>query len=53
MIMFKKIVMMLAVISLSAPVLLAGCNTVGGVGKDITKAGDEIQEEAAEHKDKD
>jgi predicted small secreted protein len=49
--MFKKIMLMLAVMSLGSPLLLTGCNTVQGAGKDISKAGDEIQEEAAEHKD--
>ena len=32
---------------------LAACNTVEGAGKDIEAAGDEIQEEAADHKDTD
>jgi predicted small secreted protein len=50
MIMFKKVILMLAVMSLGAPVLLAGCNTVEGAGKDLTKAGDKVQEEAVEHK---
>jgi predicted small secreted protein len=30
---------------------LTGCNTVEGAGKDIEEAGEEIQEEAADHKD--
>jgi predicted small secreted protein len=51
--MFKKVILMLAVMSLGAPLLLTGCNTVEGAGKDITKAGDKVQEEAAEHTDKD
>jgi predicted small secreted protein len=51
--MFKKVILMLAVMSLGAPVLLTGCNTVEGAGKDIKKAGGEIQEEAAKHTDKD
>jgi predicted small secreted protein len=29
---------------------ISACNTMHGVGKDIQKAGDEIQEEADEHK---
>jgi len=32
---------------------ISACNTVSGVGKDMTKAGDEITEEAEEHKGKD
>lgn len=53
MIMFKKVILLLAVMSLGAPALLAGCNTVEGAGKDIAKAGDAIRDEAAEHTDKD
>ena len=30
---------------------LAACNTVEGAGKDLEAAGDEVQEEANEHKD--
>ena len=29
-------------------VVLAGCNTIEGAGKDIERAGEEIQEEAEE-----
>ena len=29
---------------------ISACNTMSGVGKDVQKAGDEIQEEADEHK---
>ena len=31
---------------LAALVLLAGCNTIAGMGKDISKAGDKIEEAA-------
>lgn len=48
--MFKKIILMLAVLSFGSPLLLTGCNTVEGAGKDMTKAGDKVQEEANEHK---
>lgn len=37
---------------LSAVVLsLGACNTMSGLGKDVTEAGDEITEEADEHND--
>ena len=29
---------------------LSGCNTVEGVGKDISRAGDELRGEAREHR---
>ncbi len=32
---------------------VSACNTMHGVGKDVQKAGDEIQEEADEHKHSD
>lgn len=32
---------------------ISACNTMHGVGKDVQKAGDEIQEEADEHTDSD
>ena len=39
-----------ALILLSALVLsLGACNTMHGLGKDIQKVGDEIEEEADEH----
>jgi predicted small secreted protein len=30
--------------------LLTACNTVAGAGKDVSKAGSEVSEEANEHK---
>jgi entericidin A len=33
-------------ITLAAALALAGCNTVQGLGKDISKAGDKIEEAA-------
>lgn len=35
---------------LAFAVSLSACNTVEGAGKDIKKGGQEIEEEAAEHK---
>lgn len=36
---------------LAASLFLSACNTMQGAGKDIEEAGEEIQEEAADHKD--
>lgn len=46
--MFVTLLTMLAVVGAAATV--TGCNTVEGAGKDIQKAGSEIQSEAREHK---
>ncbi len=48
--MMKKLMLMLVTLSFASPVLLTGCNTVQGAGKDISKAGDKVQEEAKEQK---
>ncbi len=48
--MMKKLMLMLVTLSFASPVLLTGCNTVQGAGKDISKAGDKVQQEASEHK---
>lgn len=45
--MFVTLLTMLAVIGATATI--TGCNTVEGAGKDIQKAGSEIQGEAREH----
>ena len=42
--MFRTITALLA--ALAAAALLAGCNTMQGLGKDISKAGDRIEEAA-------
>lgn len=31
-------------------VMLAGCNTIQGAGKDVERGGEKIQKEATEHK---
>ncbi len=36
--------------TLAAALALAGCNTVEGVGKDISKAGDKIEDAAKKNK---
>jgi predicted small secreted protein len=33
-----------------ASTILSGCNTVEGAGKDVSKAGHKVSEEANEHK---
>jgi predicted small secreted protein len=33
-----------------ASTLLTACNTINGAGKDVSKAGSEVSEEANEHK---
>jgi predicted small secreted protein len=48
--MTKKLMLMLVALSLGSPVLLTGCNTMEGAGKDIQKGGDKVQQEAREHK---
>jgi predicted small secreted protein len=40
----RKII--LAAVLLAAPLAAAACNTVEGVGKDISKAGDQLEEAA-------
>ncbi len=39
-----------ALLALFAAALLAGCNTFEGLGKDISKAGDKIEEAAKKNK---
>jgi predicted small secreted protein len=35
---------------LASAFALSGCNTIQGAGKDVEKAGEKVQNEAAEHK---
>ena len=48
--MLKKLMLVLITLTLGSPVLLSGCNTLQGAGRDIEKGGQKIQDEAAEHK---
>ena len=48
--MLKKLMLVLVALTIGSPVLLTGCNTMQGAGRDISKAGDKIQDEAVEHK---
>jgi predicted small secreted protein len=47
--MFRRLVMLMVALSMGATTLSA-CNTVQGVGRDVEKAGQKVQEEAIEHK---
>jgi predicted small secreted protein len=42
--MFKTFAALIAALGLAA--MLAGCNTIQGLGKDISKAGDKIEDAA-------
>ena len=46
----RKIMLILLGLSLASPAFLTGCNTIRGAGTDIKKAGQELTEEAYEHK---
>jgi len=50
--MTRKILASLLAIAFSSAFFatLAGCNTMEGVGKDVEKGGQEIKQEAREHK---
>ena len=50
--MIKKVFALLltTVFLVGSPVILTGCNTMEGAGKDIEKGGDAIKDEAREHK---
>ncbi len=48
--MMKKLMLVLVALTIGSPVLLTGCNTMQGAGRDVEKAGNKIQEEAVEHK---
>ena len=48
--MMKKLMLVLVALTIGSPILLTGCNTMQGAGRDVEKAGNKIQEEAVEHK---
>lgn len=41
---------LIALLLAASYVMLAGCNTMQGAGKDIERGGEKIQKEAQEHK---
>ena len=45
---FAAIVASLFMLGLTGPI--AGCNTMAGIGQDVSSGGDKIKEEAREHK---
>ena len=45
-----KRVLILVVLGV-APLLLAGCNTIAGAGKDMQKAGEKVEDKAQDCKD--
>jgi predicted small secreted protein len=44
----KRFVLTLLLLSFSLA-FVSGCNTVAGAGKDVQKAGEEVQEQADKH----
>jgi predicted small secreted protein len=48
----KYLSILLPLISAAGLVLLSGCNTVEGVGRDLERAGDAIQDEADDTRDR-
>jgi predicted small secreted protein len=47
--MIKRLVLLLAALAVGS-ITLSGCNTVGGFGRDVEKAGQKVEKEAVEHK---
>jgi predicted small secreted protein len=45
--MFKKLIAMLMVACFAT---LAGCNTMSGLGKDVQKGGEKLEDSAEKHK---
>ena len=48
--MVKRALSLLLAMSLAAPMLLTGCNTIQGAGADVESAGKALKNEAGEHK---
>ena len=48
--MLKKLMLVLVALTIGSPMLLTGCNTMQGAGRDIERGGQKIQDEATEHK---
>jgi entericidin B len=44
--------MLLPLVSVAGLAVLSGCNTVEGVGRDLERAGDAIQDEAEDTRDR-
>ena len=41
---------LIALVLAMSYIMLAGCNTIQGAGKDVERGGEKIQKEAQEHK---
>ena len=48
----KYVGILLPLLSAAGLTLLSGCNTIEGVGRDIERAGDAIQDEADDTRDR-
>lgn len=48
--MIKKFMLVFVALSFASPILLTGCNTVEGAGKDVESAGKAVKNEARENK---
>ena len=48
--MMKRLLLVLVALTFASPMLLTGCNTVQGAGKDIESAGKAVKDEAREQK---
>jgi predicted small secreted protein len=48
----KRAGIWLPLVSVAALTILSGCNTVEGVGRDLQRAGDAIQDEADDTRDR-
>ena len=48
----KRVAIWLPLVSAAALTMLSGCNTVEGVGRDLERAGDAIQDEADDTRDR-
>ncbi|HYL59633.1 MAG TPA: entericidin A/B family lipoprotein [Candidatus Acidoferrales bacterium] len=46
----NRLILLLIALIIGSPLLLAGCNTIQGAGRDIEQGGQKIQDEATEHK---
>jgi predicted small secreted protein len=48
----KRAGMLIPLVSVAGAALLSACNTVEGVGRDLERAGDAIQDEADDARDR-
>ena len=48
--MMTRLMLVFVALAFASPVLLTGCNTIQGAGKDVESAGKAVKNEAKEHK---